>query len=79
MLLWLLSCPRVRSLPTNAHSEGSVVPISIGYDWHFPAGVGAWSVEYLMAVTVFGGVEFVRVGVGSMSVMGMLRRHDCCG
>lgn len=49
----------MRGLPTNAYCEGSLVPVSAGYDWHFSVGVRARTFEYLMTMAMLGGVEFV--------------------
>ena len=63
------------SLPTDAHRECSLVPVAAGYQWHFSLGVGAWSVEYLVRVAMFGGVEFVGVGMGAYAIVAV---SGCC-
>lgn len=62
-------------LPTDAHGEGSFVPVSVRDDGHLAAGVGAGPVKDLVAVAVFGGVEFVGVGVGVEAIVGVGRCH----
>ena len=58
-----------KSLPTDSHREGSFVPVATGYQWHFSLGVGAGPVEYLVRVAMFGGVEFVGVGMGGCAIV----------
>ena len=57
------------SIPTNAHRERSLGPISAFDDRHLPVHVGARPIEYLMRVAVFCGVELVGVSMGAEPVM----------
>lgn len=52
-------------LPTNPDCEGSLVPVSACCYGHLACCVGAGPVEDLVGVAMFGGVEFVRMGVRS--------------
>ena len=61
-------------LPTDAHRECPLAPISSGDDGHFAVGVRAGAIKYLVGVTVFYSVE--SVGVSADSIMRML--HRCC-
>lgn len=61
------------ALPTNAYGEGPFGPVSAGDDGHLPAGVGARSVEYLVRMPMLGCIELVRMGMGTETVMRMLK------
>jgi len=38
--------------PSNANCEGSIFPVSSFHDRELPVQVGAWSVEYLVCVSM---------------------------
>lgn len=63
------------ALPTNAYGEGSFGPVPAGHDGHFPAGVGARSVKYLVRMSMFSGVELVRMGMGGEAIVGMRKQR----
>ena len=73
---WVVSTTE-ESLPTDAHRECSFVPVATGYEWHFTLGVGTWAVEYLVRVAMFGGVEFLGVGMRAYAIVAV-GGCSCC-
>ncbi len=51
------------SLPTNAHSEGSFVPVSASHDGHFPLRVRTGPVEYLVRMPMIRSIDIVGMRV----------------
>lgn len=60
-----------RSIPTDSNGEGALVPVTAVDQGHFAVGVGSGAVEDFVGVAVFGGIEFVGVGVRRATAMAM--------
>lgn len=58
-----------RDIPTNSNRERSLIPVSAFDDWHLPVHVRAGSIEDLMRVAVFCGVELMGMGMGAGPVV----------
>lgn len=62
------------SIPTNAHGECSLFPVSTFDDGHLTVGEGAWAIQDLVRVAMFGGIEGLRVCMGAEAVVGVSHR-----
>lgn len=49
-------------LPTDAHRECSLVPVTASRQWHFAGSIRAWSVEDLVRMAMLRSVEPMRMG-----------------
>lgn len=57
------SSKRFSSIPSNANSEGSIVPVPAINNWHLPSHITPWPIQDLMRMPVICSGRVVRVVV----------------